>query len=68
MERENALAEKLRRVGYDLARLTEAQRAEIFALARSAHVELWQPGVTWPSSPDAGRTGGGITPNPAPRP
>ena len=43
LERETALAEKLRDVGYDLNLLTEAQRTEIFALARSAHVELWSP-------------------------
>ena len=68
MERETLLAEKLRRVGYDLARLTEAQRIEIYDLARSARVELWHPGLRWPSSPGSDVTGGGITPNPAPRP
>ena len=61
MERETALAQKLRRVDYDLARLTESQRIEIHDLARSARVELPQLGVAWPSSPDAGRTGGELT-------
>ncbi len=61
MERETCLAERLRRVGYDLARLTEAQRIEIFTLARSAQVEIWRPGLAWPSSPGADRTGGAVT-------
>lgn len=61
MERETALAEKLRLVDYDLARLTDTERINVFTLARSARVELWRPGLRWPSSPDADRTGGGLT-------
>ena len=68
MERETRLAEILRRVDYDLDRLTEAQRIDVFTLAASARVELWRPGLRWPSSPGSDVTGGGITPNPAPRP
>ena len=61
MEHENKIAEKLRRIDFDLTSLTEAQRIEIFALARSAQVELWRPGLIWPSSPGADSTGGEVT-------
>jgi hypothetical protein len=61
MERETALAQKLRRVDYDLDRLTEAQRIEIFDLARSAQVELWRPGARWSSGTGADLTGGGLS-------
>ncbi len=61
MERETLLAEKLRRVDFDLDRLTDTQRIEIFALARSAQVELWRPGLRWPSSEGADQTGGALT-------
>ncbi len=64
MERETALAQRLRRIDYDLSCLTESQRTEIYDLARLARVELWQPGKRWPSSPGSSVTGGGITPNP----
>ena len=61
MERESRLAENLRRVGFDLDLLTEAQRIEVFTLARSAQVELWHRGLRWPSSPGADQHGGGLT-------
>ncbi len=57
MERETALAQKLQRVGFDLTRLTESQRTEIYDLARAARIELWRPGLVWASSPDAGDAG-----------
>ncbi len=62
MERETALAQKLRAVDYDVDRLTEFQRIEIYDLARAARIELPCPGTAWPSSPSADLSGGEITP------
>ena len=60
-DRETRLAEKLRRIDYNLARVTEAERIEIFELGRAARIEIWSPGLRWPSNPDAGRSGGELT-------
>ena len=59
MERETRIAEKLRRVNFDLTRLTENQRIEIYDLALWARIEIWPPGQRWPSSP--GTTDGALT-------
>jgi hypothetical protein len=62
MERETALAEKLRVVSFDMDQITDAQRVEVATLARRARVELWHPGLRWPSSDHAARDGGDLTP------
>ncbi len=61
MERETDLAEIIRRVGYDLAQLTDAEHIRVSTLARSAQVQLWRPGLRWPSSPGSELTGGEVT-------
>ncbi len=61
MERETRLAEKLRRVGVDLNRLSDTERERVFGLARAAWLEIWRPGLRWPSSPGTTATGGEVT-------
>ncbi len=61
MEKLDRLAEKLRAVAFDRTRLTDAQHAEVFNLARAAGVELYRGGAIWPSSEGAGLTGGEVT-------
>ena len=61
MESIDRLAEKLRAVDFDRSRLTADQHAEVFNLARAAGIELYRPGVAWPSSPGADLAGRVIT-------
>ncbi len=61
METLDRLAEKLQCVDFDLDRLTDEKRAEVYALARAAGIELYRPGAVWPSSLDIGERGGGLT-------
>ncbi len=58
---EPRLVEILSACDFDRSRLSVADAAEVFNLARSAGIELYRPGVAWPSSPGADLTGGGIT-------
>ena len=51
MDHDESLAKILRSADYDLTHLTDAERVRVFDLARSAQVELWRPGLRWPSSP-----------------
>ncbi len=57
METLDRLAEKLRAVDFDRARLTDAQNVEVFTLARAAGVELPHPNESWAST-SAGDIGG----------
>ena len=61
MESIDRLAEKLRAVDFDRSRLTDAQHAEVFNLARAAGIELYHTGRIWPSSPGADLAGGVLT-------
>ena len=51
MRLENLLAEKLRAVNFDLSRLSDTERAEVFRLARAAGVELPHQNESWASTP-----------------
>ena len=57
MSYEEAIADKLRPVGFDLPRLSPADRAEVRLLARTAGIELPQPGLVLSSHRDAERCG-----------
>ena len=57
MSYEQAIADKLRPVGFDLARLSPADRAEVRLLARTAGIELPRPGLVLSSHRDAERYG-----------
>lgn len=61
MEIEDRLAGILRTASHDLSRLSNAQRIDVFTLARSGQIELWRPGLRWPSSESADQSGGGVT-------
>lgn len=61
MDPDEALTAKLRAAGYDISRLIDSERVEVFDLARRVGIELWSPGSRWPSSEGADRTGGAIT-------
>ena len=61
MDHNEALAAKLRSVDYDRSRLTDDQCVEVYRLARAAKIELWRPGLVWPSSDSADLRGGAVT-------
>lgn len=61
MDKENQIAEILRPVDFDLNRLSESERTRVFGLAHAAWLEIWCPGVRWPSSEGAGSSGGEVT-------
>ncbi len=61
MSYEEQIADRLRNCDFDTHRLDDIQLAEIYRLARGAHIELWRPGVVWPSGTGADRTGGGLS-------
>ena len=61
-DRDARLVEILENCNFDRARLSDADAAEAFSLARAAQIELWRSGMVWPSSPGAEERGGGILP------
>lgn len=60
-DRETRLVEILSACNYDRARLSDADCAEVSALAARARIELPRAGVAWPSNPGADLTGGEVT-------
>ncbi len=60
-DREARLVEILNACDFDRSRLSNADNAAVFDLARAAGIELYRPGVAWPSSPGADLIGGEIT-------
>ena len=64
MSYEEQIADILRPVNFDPARLTDTARAELYRLARIARVELPRPGSQWGSNPSAESFG--FQPTPAP--
>ncbi len=60
-DRDARLVEILENCNFDRARLSDADAAELFNLARAARIELPQLGAIWPSSPDVGERAGEIT-------
>ncbi len=67
-DRDIRLVEILSSCDYDRSRLSDVDAAEAFSLARAAQIELWRPGMVWPSSPGTEHRGGGLTPLDARRP
>ena len=60
-DRDARLVEMLENCNFDRARLSDADVAEAFSLARAAQIELWRPGMVWPSSDGASLRGGAVT-------
>ena len=49
---DDQIAEKLRAVDYDVSRLTDIKRVEIFTRAQKCGIQLWQRGMIWSSQAD----------------
>ena len=52
--REVQVADQLRAVNFDIARLSTEARARVLHMARNAGIELWRPGLIWGSHREIG--------------
>ena len=46
---DDSIAEKLRAVDYDLNRLTDTERTELFSQARKCGIQIWHRDFLWSS-------------------
>ena len=69
--REVQVANQLRAVNFDIARLSTEARARVFHMAHRAVIELWSPGLAWGSHREIGiyyrPAEATVTATPAPR-